>query len=249
MSARRRLWGLEMTFTLASAPLADGPLDRAFMRVPVRVLDRIEQALILGLWVLLLQRVLTNVFGTADLARISAEVRAGHLHWSDSWLLLLSETAVMIFVMLRRSTDAVSVRLGDWLLAVTATAAPLMIQPGYDMLPMLRPLGFALLLVGNVVQALAKLSLRRSFGIAPANRGVKADGLYRFVRHPMYAGYLLVHLGVMVLMPSPFNAVIYAIGWWAQILRLLAEEQLLGQDPAYRAYMDRQRWRLIPGVF
>jgi protein-S-isoprenylcysteine O-methyltransferase Ste14 len=53
----------------------------------------------------------------------------------------------------------------------------------------------------------------------------------------------------MVLMPSLFNLAVYAIGWWAQILRLKAEEELLGQDPAYRAFMAKVRWRLVPGVF
>jgi len=53
----------------------------------------------------------------------------------------------------------------------------------------------------------------------------------------------------MILMFSPINMVIYAIGWWAQILRILAEERLLSQDPEYAAYMTTVRWRLIPGVF
>jgi protein-S-isoprenylcysteine O-methyltransferase Ste14 len=85
--------------------------------------------------------------------------------------------------------------------------------------------------------------------VAPANRGIKLTGPYRLVRHPMYAGYLLVHLGVLILMFSPINVLIYAIGWWAQILRILAEERLLSQDPAYADYMGRVRWRLIPGLF
>jgi protein-S-isoprenylcysteine O-methyltransferase Ste14 len=65
----------------------------------------------------------------------------------------------------------------------------------------------------------------------------------------MYAGYLFVHIGILLLMPTVFNLLIYALGWWAQILRLLAEERLLSQDPQYREYMQQTRWRLIPGVF
>ena len=208
----------------------DGALDRLFARANPRVLDRIEQVLIAVLWVALLYRVAGSLNGYAP-------------------RVLISETAVMISVLIRRPTTNISLRLGDWLLAIAATAAPLMIQPGLDMFPAIAPLGIALVLFGNVVQGLAKLSLRRSFGIAPANRGIKADGLYRFVRHPMYAGYLAVHIGVMILMPSPINLVIYAIGWWAQILRLKAEEELLSQDPAYVAFKQKVRYRLVPGVF
>jgi protein-S-isoprenylcysteine O-methyltransferase Ste14 len=209
---------------------ADGRLDRAFARVPVRLLDRGEQGLIVLLWGLLLYRVLHSPNGYAP-------------------LVLISETSVALFAVIRRPSQNLSMRLGDWLLAITATAAPLLIQPGYDLVPALAPLGVVLMLAGNVVQLLAKLSLRRSFGVAPANRGVKQDGLYRLVRHPMYAGYLLVHLGVMVLMPSLFNLMLYAIAWWAQILRLLAEEALLSQDAAYRDFSAKVRYRLLPGLF
>jgi protein-S-isoprenylcysteine O-methyltransferase Ste14 len=209
---------------------ADGRLDRAFARVPVRLLDRGEQGLIVLLWGLLLYRVLHSPNGYAP-------------------LVLISETSVALFAVIRRPSQNLSMRLGDWLLAITATAAPLLIQPGYDLVPALAPLGVVLMLAGNVVQLLAKLSLRRSFGVAPANRGVKQDGLYRLVRHPMYAGYLLVHLGVMVLMPSLFNLMLYAIAWWAQILRLLAEEALLSQDAAYRDFSVKVRYRLLPGLF
>jgi protein-S-isoprenylcysteine O-methyltransferase Ste14 len=194
------------------------------------VLDRIEQVAIVVLWIMLVDRV-------------------WHSSNPFAMLMLLSETAVVLFVLIRRSTEAISVNLGDWLLAITATAAPLLIIPSADTLPALVPVGVALVLIGNIGQAAAKLILRRSFGIAPANRGLKLNGPYRLVRHPMYAGYLLVHVGLLMLMPTLLNLVIYVIGWWAQILRLLAEERLLMQDEAYRDYAGQVRYRLVPGLF
>ena len=194
------------------------------------VLDRIEQVVIVVLWIFLVQRV-----------EISGNPYAP--------LLLLSETAVAAFTLIRRPTTKLSMNLGDWLLATTATCAGLLIIPGVMLVPALAPLGVTLAVVGNLIQAWAKLVLRRSFGVAPANRGIKISGPYRLVRHPMYAGYALVHMGVMILMFTPINAVIYAIGWWAQILRILAEERLLSEDPEYADYMTKVRWRLIPGVF
>ena len=195
-------------------------------------LDRLEQITIVILWVLLARRVYT---ATNPLAP----------------LIMIAETAVVIFVLARRPTETISLRLGDWFLAITATYASMLIQPADTpaALHALIPLGIGLALVGNLVQIAAKLFLRRSFGIAPANRGIKTDGMYSIVRHPMYAGYLLVHIGILLLMPTVLNFVIYAIGWSAQILRLLAEERLLSQDPAYRELMTKTRWRLIPGIF
>jgi protein-S-isoprenylcysteine O-methyltransferase Ste14 len=198
------------------------------------VLDRIEQVVISLLWVWMVERVAVSFFRDGN-----------HM----SWLVLISETAVMIFTLIRRPTQAISMNLGDWLLAITASAAPMMIQTANDPVDALRISGVVLIMVGNLGQACAKFALARSFGIGPANRGVKVLGPYRVVRHPMYAGYLVVHIGILLMMPLPMNFVIYAIGWMAQIRRLLAEEALLGQDPAYQNYMSQVRWRLIPGVF
>jgi protein-S-isoprenylcysteine O-methyltransferase Ste14 len=52
-----------------------------------------------------------------------------------------------------------------------------------------------------------------------------------------------------MLNPSVLNLVVYAIGWWAQVLRLLAEERLLSEDAAYREFTQRVRFHLIPGGF
>ncbi len=194
------------------------------------VLDRAEQVAIVILWIFLAWRV-------------------GNSDNPFAPLLLATESAVAVFVLIRRPTEAISMELGDWMLAITATFAAMLISPGKDLFPQLASLGVSLVLFGNCVQLWAKLTLRRSFGIAPANRGVKISGPYAFVRHPMYAGYLFAHIGLALLMPSLLNLAIWIISWWAQILRLLAEERLLSQDPAYSAFKERVRWRLVPGIF
>lgn len=208
----------------------EGRVPKAFAQIRPWWLDRVEQVVLVLLWSVLLSRVLASHNGYAP-------------------LLLLSETTVLVFVLIRRPTQAISRNPGDWMLAITATAAPLLIRPEGRPLLDMAPLGVILVVLGNVWQAFAKLTLRRSFGVAPANRGVKVAGPYAFMRHPMYAGYLLVHIGNMVLFPSIVNLVVYGIAWWAQLLRLHAEEVLLSQDETYRAYREKVRWRLIPGLF
>jgi protein-S-isoprenylcysteine O-methyltransferase Ste14 len=202
------------------------------LRVLLRpqVLDRLEQVGILLFWGPFAWRMLNSTNPYA--ARV-----------------MISEFAVLLFTLIRRPTTAISVNLGDWMLACTATFAPLLVIPADDSFPALANVGLFLLIVGNFWQAVAKFVLRRSFGIAPANRGVKVGGPYRYMRHPMYAGYLLVHIGVTILMFSWHNLLIYLIGWTAQIRRLLAEERLLSDDPDYARYMGVVRWRLLPGIF
>ena len=102
---------------------------------------------------------------------------------------------------------------------------------------------------GLVLVVVAFLSLNRSFGLAPENRGIKTAGAYRLVRHPMYLGYILAEIGFVFVNPSLYNFFILAISVLFLLLRLRAEEQLLQQDRAYRTYSRRTRWKLVPFIF
>lgn len=164
------------------------------------------------------------------------------------WLYCVSEGLVVLFVLIRRPAAALSMRLLDWGLAVAATCLPMLVRPwGTPAVPV--DLASAIVIVGIAIQLSAKLVLRRSFGVVAANRGVKRAGPYMLVRHPMYAGYMVTHIGMLLLSPLWWNAGLYAAAWIAQVARLLAEERLLLQDEAYRAYAGQVRHRLIPGVF
>jgi protein-S-isoprenylcysteine O-methyltransferase Ste14 len=165
-------------------------------------------------------------------------------------ILLVSEGAVLVFVLFRRFTEDVSLRPGDWALALVGSGAPLLVQPAHvGSSAGLAAFSTILMLAGLLVQLAAKLTLRRSFGAVAANRGVKIGGPYRLVRHPMYAGYLLTHIGFIMTNPSAWNALAYGVCFIAQIGRILAEEKLLGADSKYRDFAARVRFRLIPGVF
>lgn len=103
--------------------------------------------------------------------------------------------------------------------------------------------------VGLVVSVAAKLTLRRSFGLVAANRGVIVSGPYRLVRHPMYAGYLMIHVGYLLSGPNAWNVFIYALTTGLQIVRILAEERVLKADPLYQQLCLKVRYRLVPLVF
>ena len=57
------------------------------------------------------------------------------------------------------------------------------------------------MLIGLYVQISAKVILGRSFGLIAANRGIKVAGPYRIVRHPIYAGYTIIHVGFLLALP------------------------------------------------
>jgi protein-S-isoprenylcysteine O-methyltransferase Ste14 len=199
-----------------------------------RVVDGAERLLLLALYGWMVARL---VIGSGQDGRLA------------SLLILPSEGLVVLFMLLRRRADEISRHPGEWLLAVAATCAPMLVTTGVGN-PLVPPAaGATVLLMGLLVQMHAKVTLGRSFGCIPANRGLKLAGPYRFVRHPMYAGYLLSHLGFLAMNPTPRNLTLYAACYALQVPRLLAEERLLARDARYRDYQATVRYRLIPGVF
>ena len=162
-------------------------------------------------------------------------------------MLLLSESVVVLLLLLRRQTEQISVNVFDWTIAFSCSFLVLLINQGGD--PISYVAGTTLLIFGVAIHLGAKLSLRRSFGIVAANRGVKLNGLYAFVRHPMYTGYILSHIGFLLVEPSFQNLIIYAAVWSLLVMRIFAEERVLSQNADYREFQDRVRYRLFPGIF
>ncbi|NLI79834.1 MAG: DUF1295 domain-containing protein [Candidatus Riflebacteria bacterium] len=121
--------------------------------------------------------------------------------------------------------------------------------PGVATIPQLYPVGKALLCLGIVVVALALLSINTSFGILIARREVRTGGLFRFVRHPMYAGELLKRAGVLLMNACWQNVVAIVVSSVFYILRAVCEERFLERDDEYREYRQRVRYWFCPGLF
>lgn len=199
---------------------------------PIRLLDRLEQGATLALFVWLCLRLWPQNW--ASVQGLSA-------------LLLVSEGLVVALLLIRRPTENISRRPRDWAIAAGGTFLAMAVGPGGA--PIAAAPGFMLILVGIVVQIAAKVHLGRSFGLVAANRGVKSHSVYGIVRHPMYAGYMIAHVGFLLLAPSWTNLAIYGAVWALLVARINAEEAMLSADDAYRQFQARVRFRLAPGVY
>jgi protein-S-isoprenylcysteine O-methyltransferase Ste14 len=213
-------------------------------------LDFIERAVVLILFLYFANKMFPRLAGL-----IATEIAHPELLWLaastnvDAALLVISESLGVFLILTRRFASTVSTRPSDWALSLMAVNAPLLVAPAAASTFIPSTIATALMFSGMIIQISAKAVLWRSFGLVPANRGIKTKGPYRFVRHPMYAGYTLTHIGFLLGFPSLQNFLLYFAAFLIEVARLLREELILNRDPLYREYAARVRYRLLPGVF
>jgi len=173
-------------------------------------------------------------------------LKTGHL---TGMLMLASEGLVVACTMIRRPAEVVDRTLLSRILTAFSMFGPPLVSP--SSLLAMAPDSLTLIIcgLGLAFVVMGKLSLGRSFGLTPANRGVVSTGLYRFVRHPIYFGYLITHIGFVLANPGAWNLLVLAAADVALMLRAIREERTLAADPLYRDYMQRVHWRVIPGLF
>jgi protein-S-isoprenylcysteine O-methyltransferase Ste14 len=172
-----------------------------------------------------------------------------HTHRVTGLLLLVNEALVVVLTIVRRRTGTVDRSPGVAVVTlVSLMGAPLLRTVAG---PGLFPDSVTALVsaVGLVVVLAGKLTLGRSFGIVPANRGVVIAGPYTLVRHPIYAGYLISHVAFLCAYPTGWNVAVLVVTDGALILRALCEERVLAADQTYQSYCRRVAWHLVPWLY
>src|SRR5439155_15675948 len=150
-----------------------------------------------------------------------------HTHRATGLLLLVSESLVVVLTIVRRRARLVDRSAQAAIATAVSRVGPSLVRvsAGAGVLPDAATL--ALSAMGLIVVIAGKLTLGRSFGIAPANRGVVVAGPYGFVRHPIYAGYLVTHVAFACAYPSPWNLAVRVVSDAALIFRALCAARVL----------------------
>lgn len=168
-------------------------------------------------------------------------------HRFSSLLIVILETLAIFLLLFRTQTKDISVDLYDWVISFAGFIVPTFFRPvltEHDTViySVIQSAGLFITMAGI-------LTLNKSFGVVPANRGVKTSGLYRLVRHPLYLGYLICAVAYTIQNTSQLNIIIFISFLLLQILRIIAEERLLSSDPIYEEYKNKTSWRLIPFIW
>ena len=200
-----------------------------------RINDLVARATIVTLFSLLS----VNLFGEF--------LRTGHV---TGLLLLVGESLVVVLTIVRRRAIAVDRSAAAAIMTSVSLVGPALMRATSAPASLLSDHVTATLsAIGLLVVVLGKMTLGRSFGVVPANRGVVVRGPYMLVRHPIYTGYLIAHAAFLMAHPAPWNLSILLVADTALVLRALMEERVLSADASYRQYCQRVGWHLVPGVF
>lgn len=180
---------------------------------------------------------------------IFAYRQLGAFFATENWafaLFCISESVQAFFFIFRSKAKEVSSKPFAWAVALGGTWASLSLVPGGVVLWQGGP---ALLVFGVMLQVASTLSLNRSFAIVASLRNVKTRGMYRLIRHPMYASYSISLLGYLLFNASMFNLFCFTATLIYFYFRIEEEEKFLNSDKLYNAYCQKVRFRLIPLIY
>lgn len=125
---------------------------------------------------------------------------------------------------------------------------PCFMRPSNSSTGALATTGLIFEFLGVLLTQVSRVYMGRSFGILPANRGIVSKGPFRFVRHPIYFGWLILSIGYAMSYANARNVMLIVVTLPFMLWRIHLEEAHLSADPEYRSYMDRVRYRLCPVV-
>jgi protein-S-isoprenylcysteine O-methyltransferase Ste14 len=178
-----------------------------------------------------------------------SSVTAWHKNGRPSGLgaVALELLLVVLFIVRRAPKESSQLPL-DWVVTIGAFAV-LAARPISGDPTAASWIGEGLQFVGVAGAAWSLLALGRSFGIVPANRGLRTGGPYGLVRHPLYAFYFVSWAGYVLENPAVRNILVFSVAFVCQLLRMHREEVFLGRDTAYQAYSRVVRYRVLPRVY
>ena len=126
---------------------------------------------------------------------------------------------VVLFVARRRPVESSHQPL-HWLVAFGGSFTQPPAPPIGHRSRLVEDIALLLQVTGAVATVICLTGLGRSFGMVAANRGVKVSGVYRIVRHPIYASYLIGWAGYVLASPTVRNVVVLAVSVLFQLWRI-----------------------------
>ena len=112
--------------------------------------------------------------------------------------------------------------------------------------------GLIIFCIGFIVGVIAlKAHPKNNFNIRPdikENCTLITNGIYSYIRHPMYLSVILMGIGMAIFYNTVFKWIIFCLLFLTMLIKMFYEETLWSKDKCYKEYMKKTK-RLIPFVF
>lgn len=165
----------------------------------------------------------------------------------SSLILFAEQSIVAFFFLIRRREVSVSKQDKEVIIANISTILPFFFLPVKEVAE--DNIALMLQIIGYIITFLGVLSLNRSIGIIPADRGIQTNFMYKFVRHPLYLGYVLSNFGFAMSNINERNILLLAVSTALFILRIKYEERHLNQNPTYQKLTKTTKYKLLPYIW
>lgn len=194
-----------------------------------------------GAWILLAENGILGLASGIAIARhdpallkerMASPIQAAQKRWDKVLLMLLMATWIAQYIIAGLDMRFHLSDMPVWPQAAGALAVALGLYVFH-----------AVMLANSFAAPVVKIQTER-------RHQVVSTGPYAFVRHPMYAGAVLLVVGTALLLGSW-----YALLWSPTIVAVLAlravleERTLAAELEGYAAYAGRVRYRLLPGLW
>src|ERR1051325_11401995 len=168
------------------------------------------------------------------------------------WIYLAQHLIVLGLAFTRRTPRVQDHAVGSGLAVITSYAYPyaqivwLGWSPGEVAS---QSAGFVCVTLAAVWSLASLASLGTSFGIRPALRKLVTRGPYQFVRHPIYAAYMLSDIGYNLQEWNVGSLLLTFAGWLSFVYRIQARERVRAGDDLWVGVLGAVRYRLLPKLW
>jgi protein-S-isoprenylcysteine O-methyltransferase Ste14 len=138
-------------------------------------------------------------------------------------------------------------------LAVSLWSFILLLREGSFHFGIVNLIGLSLIVIGHGIRLQARRTLDRFFSVrlkTSADHELVKQGIYRYVRHPAYLGYLIACFGYPLLLSSWYGFFIMLLNIPVIIYRIKIEEEILIKTFGEK-YLDYRKFskKLIPYIY
>lgn len=107
----------------------------------------------------------------------------------------------------------------------------------------------AMIIFAVFLGIITAIILGRSYDFLPALRGVKIRYVYNIIRHPMYLSSMIIKTAYTLRNPSLYNLLLWGIIIFLYDKRARYEESIMSNDNSYSNYMQKVKYRFVPGIY